>query len=144
MKRLLTRSLLLAALCACLAVPALAADFEPASSLDAGDVAAGADRDGGNRTTRGTQIGPDDDGMPGNRGVLRDDGNMRTRGDADIRNRNDGMMRMRNDGTVRTTNDGVYRTRATAGGTNWSWLGLLGLLGLAGLRRGDNRNRNRM
>src|SRR5690606_3728508 len=113
MNRLLTRSLLIAALCMCLAVPAWAADTGSVYTDDA-YVAAGGDRSDGNRMTRDSQIGPEDGGTTGTRGMTRGDGNVRTM----------------NDG-------GTYRTRAANDGMNWSWLGLLGLIGLAGLMRGD-------
>lgn len=118
MKRLLTQSLLIAALCIGLAAPALAAEDVFASN-DGIDAAAGTDRDDGTRATRDAQVGPDDD-TANVRGMDRDDRNGRT-----------------------VYNRGVYRAQAAGDGTDWSWLGLLGLIGLAGLARGDNRNRNR-
>jgi hypothetical protein len=131
MARLLARSLLIAALLVCLAVPALAAGSDQASG-DGVMMAAGTDRDdrddgkyrtyrnGTIRISRDAQIGPGDGGTTKTRGMTRND-----------------------DGNARVRNDGTYRARATDGGTDWSWLGLLGLIGLAGLMRGDNRNRNR-
>lgn len=119
---MLARSLLIAALCLFMTVPALAADVEVYTATGT-ELAANQNRDAGNTQVRGSQISPEDGGTTGTRGMMRNDGNMRM--------------------TDNGLNNGTYRARATENRTNWSWLGLLGLLGLAGLMRGDNRNRDR-
>lgn len=125
---LMTRSLLIAALCLCITVPVAARDAETGAATEP-VLAAKQGQSDGNRDVRGSRIGPEDDGTAGTRAKMLDDGNMR----------DDGRLRMTDNGV----NNGTYRARAAENRTNWSWLGLLGLVGLAGLMRGDNRNRDR-